>query len=269
MRSILKNANRIVVKIGTSSLTYENGKINLTRMEQLIRKISDLMNKDKQIVLVTSGAVGVGMGKLNLTTKPKEIAEKQAVASVGQCELMHIYSKLFSEYGIIVGQILLTRTVINNNITKNNAINTFNRLLDKRVLPIVNENDVISTDELISNDKASFGDNDTLSAIVATLVDADLLILLSDVDGFYEGDPRKNKNVKIIKVVEDISSDLFEYVGSSSSKMGTGGMFTKLEAAKIATRNSIDVVLANGNDMNNLYKIIEGQDIGTWFKKGK
>ena len=268
MRKILKDAKKIVVKVGTSTLTYENGKINLIRIEQLIRRIADLMNQGKEIVLVTSGAVGVGMGKLNLEKKPNSIAEKQAIASIGQCELMHIYSKIFAEYGIVVGQILLTRTVVDNSITKRNAINTFNTLIDKHVLPIVNENDAISTDELVSNNKHSFGDNDTLSAIVATIVKADLLILLSDIDGFYEGDPKNNKEVKIIKHINKIDDDLLKYVGKSSSKMGTGGMFTKLEAAKLANSNHIDVVLTNGNNMHNLNKIIEGEDIGTWFEKG-
>ncbi|MBN2851194.1 MAG: glutamate 5-kinase [Clostridia bacterium] len=269
MRKILKEAKRIVIKVGTSTLTYENGKINLTRMEHLARRVADLINNDKQVILVTSGAVGVGMGKLNLSKKPTAITEKQAVASVGQCELMHIYSKLFSEYGIIVGQILLTRTITENEVTKNNAINTFNSLLEKHVLPIVNENDAISTDELVSFDKFSFGDNDTLSSIVAALTNSELLILLSDVDGFYDGDPRKDEEAKVIKVVEKIDDKMMNFVGKSSSKMGTGGMMTKLTAAKMATENHIEVVLANGDDMNNLQKITEGEDVGTWFRKGE
>lgn len=268
MRKKLRDLNRIVIKVGTSTLTYENGKINLGLMEQLIRKIADLMNKDKQVILVTSGAIGVGMGKLNLKIKPEKITEKQAVASVGQCELMHIYSKLFSEYGIVVGQILLTRNITDNEVTKKNAINTINSLLEKSILPIVNENDAISTDEIDSTDKLAFGDNDTLSAIVASITKAELLIILSDQDGFYDGDPRTNKNAKVIKVIDKIDDKYEQYIGSSSSKMGTGGMFTKLIAAKIATENNIEVVIANGFDMNNLLAITEGDDIGTWFKKG-
>jgi len=268
MRSELKKAKRIVIKVGTSTLTYENGKINFARMEGLARRVADLINKGKQVILVSSGAVGVGMGKLNLTIKPVDMTEKQAIAAVGQCELMHIYSKLFSEYGIIVGQILLTRTITNNEVTKKNAVNTFNNLLEKHILPIVNENDTIATDELISNDKFSFGDNDMLSAIVSTITNTDLLILLSDIDGFYDGDPKKNKDAKVIKVVDKIESDLLSYVGASSSKMGTGGMLAKIEAAKLANSNNIDVVIANGDDMNNILKITQGEDVGTWFKKG-
>ncbi len=268
MRKKLKELNRIVIKVGTSTLTYDNGKINLGLMEQLIRKVADLMNKGKQVILVTSGAIGVGMGKLNLEKKPEAITEKQAIASVGQCELMHIYSKLFSEYGIVVGQILLTRTITDNEITKKNAVNTINSLLEKSILPIVNENDAISTDEIDNIDKLAFGDNDTLSAIVASITKSELLILLSDIDGFYDGDPRTNDNATVIKVIEKIDEKHHKYIGNSSSKMGTGGMHTKLIAAKIATANKIEVVIANGNNMNNLLDITEGRDVGTWFKKG-
>ena len=269
MRENLKKAKRIVVKVGTSTLTYDNGKINLAKMEQLVRKLSDLANMGKEIILVTSGAVGVGMGKLNIDIRPEDIVEKQAVAAVGQCELMHIYSKLFSEYGKIVGQILLTKDVINNEVTRKNAINTFSNLLLKGIIPIVNENDSISVDELISEGNLCFGDNDTLSAIVAALTESDLLIILTDTDGFYEGNPKTDKAAKIIPIVHEINDELLKFAGGNGSKMGTGGMKTKLHAANICFENNIDMALVNGNRMDNIYDIINGKETGTLFKGRK
>lgn len=264
-RDQIKNYKRIVVKVGTSTLTYDNGNINLTRIEKLTRVLSDLMNSGKEVILVTSGAVGVGVNKLKLKEKPKTIKEKQAVAAVGQCELMHIYSKFFGEYSHIVGQVLLTRDVVEDDHIRQNVINTFETLLENRIIPIVNENDTVAIDEI--ENIVRFGDNDNLSAIVAKLVSADLLIILSDIDGFYDSDPRKNKNSKLIKVVENITPDLEECAGGAGSSLGTGGMATKLTAAKTATSAGTNMILANGDDPSILLDIIDGHEIGTLFLK--
>lgn len=264
-RDQIKNYKRIVVKVGTSTLTYDNGNINLTRIEKLTRVLSDLMNSGKEVILVTSGAVGVGVNKLKLKEKPKTIKEKQAVAAVGQCELMHIYSKFFGEYSHIVGQVLLTRDVVEDDHVRQNVINTFETLLENRIIPIVNENDTVAIDEI--ENIVRFGDNDNLSAIVAKLVSADLLIILSDIDGFYDSDPRKNKNSKLIKVVENITPDLEECAGGAGSSLGTGGMATKLTAAKTATSAGTNMILANGDDPSILLDIIDGHEIGTLFLK--
>ena len=264
-REEIIKCNRIVVKVGTSTLTYDNGNINLTRIEKLTMILSDLMNSGKEVILVTSGAVGVGVNKLKLKEKPKTIKEKQAVAAVGQCELMHIYSKFFGEYSHIVGQVLLTRDVVEDDHIRENVINTFETLLENGIIPIVNENDTVSIDEI--ENIVRFGDNDNLSAIVAGLVSADLLIILSDIDGFYDCDPRKNKNSKLIKVVEHITAELEECAGGAGSNLGTGGMATKLTAAKTATNVGAHMILANGSDPSILLDIIEGKEIGTLFLK--
>ena len=259
------NCNRIVVKVGTSTLTYDNGNINLSRIEKLTMILSDLMNYGKEVVLVTSGAVGVGVNKLKLKEKPKTIKEKQAVAAVGQCELMHIYSKFFGQYNHIVGQVLLTRDVVEDDHIRENVINTFETLLEKKIIPIVNENDTVSIDEI--ENIVRFGDNDNLSAIVAKLVNADLLIILSDIDGFYDSDPRKNKDSKLIKVVECITPELEECAGGAGSSLGTGGMATKLTAAKTATSAGTHMILANGDNQEILFDIIKGKEKGTLFLK--
>ncbi len=264
-REQIKNYKRIVVKVGTSTLTYDNGNINLTRIERLTRILSDLMNSGKEIVLVTSGAVGVGVNKLKLKEKPKTIKEKQAAAAVGQCELMHIYSKFFGEYSHIVGQVLLTRDVVEDDHVRENVINTFETLLENKIIPIVNENDTVAIDEI--ENIVRFGDNDNLSAIVAKLISADLLIILSDIDGFYDSDPRKNENSKLIRVVEKITPELEDCAGGAGSSLGTGGMATKLTAAKTATSAGTNMILANGDNPSILLDIIEGQDIGTLFLK--
>ena len=199
-REQMKRCNRIVIKVGTSTLTYDNGNINLTRIEKLTRVLSDLMNSGKEVVLVSSGAVGVGVNKIKLKEKPKSIKEKQAAAAVGQCELMHIYSKFFGEYSHIVGQVLLTRDVVEDDHIRENVVNTFETLLENKIIPIVNENDTVAIDEI--ENIVRFGDNDNLSAIVAELVSADLLIILSDIDGFYDSDPRKNPESKLIRKEE-------------------------------------------------------------------
>ncbi|MGL5245713.1 MAG: glutamate 5-kinase [Sarcina sp.] len=269
MRNHIKEAKRIVIKVGTSTLTYDNGSINLTRIEKLSRVISDLSNMGKEIVLVSSGAIGVGCGKLRLPKKPDTVEEKQAVAAVGQCELMHIYSKFFGEYSHVVAQVLLTRDVVENNRMRNNVCNTFETLLSQGVIPIVNENDAISIDEI--ENLHNFGDNDNLSAIVATLVNADTLIILSDIDGFYDSDPRVNEDSKLIEEIYEITDEIEQCAGGAGTNRGTGGMITKLSAAKVANSNGIDMVLANGAKPEIVLDIINGLNIGTMFisKRGK
>lgn len=264
-REQMKRCNRIVIKVGTSTLTYDNGNINLTRIEKLTRVLSDLMNSGKEVVLVSSGAVGVGVNKIKLKEKPKSIKEKQAAAAVGQCELMHIYSKFFGEYSHIVGQVLLTRDVVEDDHIRENVVNTFETLLENKIIPIVNENDTVAIDEI--ENIVRFGDNDNLSAIVAELVSADLLIILSDIDGFYDSDPRKNPNSKLIKTVEEITPELEACAGGAGSNLGTGGMATKLTAAKRAISVNCNMILANGENPSLLIDIVEGKEIGTLFMK--
>ena len=253
-------SDTVVIKVGTSTLTYpETGKLNLKRLDILSRVISDLKNSGKKVVLVSSGAIGVGMSKLGMSERPREIKEKQAVAAVGQCELMSIYDRLFAEYGSIVAQILLTKDVLTNSERKENVVNTFNTLLEKGIVPIVNENDSISIDEI------KFGDNDTLSALVAGLVDADLLILLSDIDGLYDKNPREHSDAKIIHKVEKITDEIEDMASGAGTKNGTGGMITKIKAAKMANEKGIQMVIANGDDPHIVYSIIDGEEIGTVF----
>ena len=265
LRKELNKSKRIVVKVGTSTLTYENGKINFTRIDKLVRVLSDLANQDKEVVLVTSGAIGVGVSKLKLQSKPKTIREKQAVAAVGQLELMHLYDKFFSEYGHVVAQILLTRDIVENHSGREHVINTFETLIEKGIIPIVNENDSVAVDEIESGVNRVFGDNDTLSAMVSELVKADLLIILSDIDGFYDCDPRKNSCSKMISVIKEITPEIEQCAGGVGSTRGTGGMVTKLAAAKIATNAGIDMVIANGEDPNVILQIIRGEDVGSVF----
>ncbi|TYR80245.1 glutamate 5-kinase [Priestia megaterium] len=262
-RNKLEQCKRIVVKVGTSTLTYDNGGIHLARIEKLARVLSDLMNEGKEVVLVTSGAVQVGVKKLKLTHRPTSIRDKQAAAAIGQCELMHIYSKFFGEYSHIVGQVLLTKDVIEDEHIRSNVINTFEKLMEDRVIPIVNENDTVAIDEI--ENIVRFGDNDNLSAIVSVLINADLLIILSDIDGFFDSDPTKNPDSKLIKVIEEITPELEEFAGGSGSDVGTGGMVTKLTAAKRATQAGVNVILANGKDPAIVRDIVEGQEIGTLF----
>lgn len=263
MRNRIKDGKRIVIKVGTSTLTYDNGSINLTRIEKLSRVISDLCNMGKEVVLVSSGAIGVGCGKLRLPKKPETIREKQAVAAVGQCELMHIYSKFFGEYSHVVAQVLLTRDVLENETMKENVCNTFETLIQQGIIPIVNENDAISSAEI--ENIHNFGDNDNLSAIVSTLVNADTLIILSDINGFYDSDPRSNKDSKMIKEIYEITEDIEQCAGGAGTNRGTGGMKTKLSAAKVANGYGIDMILANGEKPEILTEILEGKDIGTMF----
>ena len=255
-------SRRIVIKVGTSTLTYENGRVNLRNLEKLCKVLSDLHNSGKQIILVSSGAIGVGVGKLKLKERPHETRYKQALAAVGQCELMFLYDKFFGEYNNSVAQVLLTKDVVLNEFSKHNVVNTFQTLLEMGIIPIVNENDTVATDELIG---ANFGDNDNLSAIVADLVGADLLIILTDIDGLYDSDPRKNPDAKKISVVPHIDDFIREMAGGSGSNRGTGGMSTKITAAAAATSAGINTCVMGGDDPSNIYKLLNGESIGTMF----
>jgi len=256
----LKEAKRVVFKVGTSSLTYSGGGINIRRVEKLVKVLSDLKNQGKDIILVTSGAVGVGMGKLGVKTRPANTREKQAFASIGQCELMDFYSRLFSGYNHTVAQLLLTKDVVENDILKTNAQNTFETLLSFNAIPIVNENDTISAEQI------EFGDNDTLSATVAKLVGADLLIILSDIDGLYDSNPMNNPDAKLIPLVEEITDEIKALASGAGSDCGTGGMITKLSAAEIANGSGIDMVIMNGAEPDIIYNLLDGENIGTLFK---
>lgn len=258
LKQELRMAKRIIVKVGTSTLTYDTGKMNLKRMDRLAMVLSDLHNQGKEIVLVSSGAIGVAMGKLGILKRPSDTRKKQAIAAVGQCELMALYDRLFSEYNNTVAQILLTKDDIAIPRRKRHTQNTVNTLLEMGIIPIVNENDTISVDEI------EIGDNDNLSAIVADLLDADLLVLFSDIDGLFDCDPRQNKNAKLIDVVYDIE-DVRDLAGGAGTNRGTGGMVTKLEAAELATAAGINMIIVNGENIDALYDILEGNLVGTLF----
>lgn len=251
-------SQRIVIKIGTSSLTYPTGAMNLRRIDRLAMILSDLMNRGKEIILVSSGAVGIGVGKMGLKEKPSDTRGKQAAAAVGQCELMYLYDKAFSGYSHTVAQILLTRDDIAIPRRKRNMQNTFSYLIDNGIIPVVNENDTVSVEEI------EIGDNDTLSARVAELVDADLLILLSDIDGLHDHDPHKYKDAHLISRVYNID-DVRSAAGGSGTKLGTGGMVTKLDAAEIATSAGIHMVITNGDNVDAIADIIDGAPVGTLF----
>ncbi len=260
-REEIKHKKRVVVKVGSSSLTHKTtGHISISKMERLIRQLVDIKNSGKDVILVSSGAQAVGISALNLPGKPAEMEKKQAVASVGQASLMMIYQKLFREYGLVSSQVLITKDIIDQPERKQNATNTFRALMDYGVVPVVNENDTVATDEI------EFGDNDTLSAIVAELVSADLLILLTDIDGLYESNPAQNPDAKLMEEVTHITDDILGMAGGSGSKVGTGGMVTKLEAAKIAIENGIEMVIANSEKPDILHQIIAGETVGTYFR---
>ena len=251
---------RVVVKVGTSTLAYSTGHLNIRHMETLCKVVSDIKNAGYEIIMVSSGAVGMGMGKLSLTARPKELSLKQAAAAVGQCELMYTYDKLFSEYNHTVAQLLLTADDINDSERKNNFSNTILKLLELGVIPIINENDTVAVNELV------IGDNDTLGAIVAKSVEADLLIILSDIDGLFTADPHKYPEARLIEIIENITPEVEKLAGDAGSAVGTGGMVTKISAAKIATESGCDMVIANGADPNILYDIVEGgKSVGTRF----
>ena len=251
---------RIVVKVGTSTLAHPTGRLNIQRMEKLCKVLSDLKNMGHEIILVSSGAIAMGFGKLNLSERPKDVPTKQASAAVGQCELMYIYDKLFTEYNHTVAQLLITAPDIEEGgVRKQNFHNTLARLLELGALPVINENDTISTEEF------GIGDNDTLSAIVAVTIQADLLILLSDIDGLFDGDPRKNPDAKLIDTVEKIDEHIISLGGVSGSNLGTGGMATKLLAAQIAVGAGCEMVIANGQSPEVLYDVAAGKRVGTRF----
>ena len=254
---------RIVIKIGTSTLAHKSGLLNIRRVEGLVKAMSDLKNAGNEIILVSSGAIGMGAGKLSLADKPSDIPTKQAAAAVGQCELMYTYDKLFSEYNHTVAQILITGEDIEHSARRSNFENTVRRLLELGALPIINENDSIATDEIV------IGDNDTLGAIAATAVNADLLILLSDIDGLYTADPHKDKNAVLLECVDEITPAIEGMTGGAGSRFGTGGMATKIKAAKIAVNAGIDMIIANGKDPAVLYEILEGKNVGTRFTARK
>ena len=264
-REALRNKRRIVIKIGSSSLTHkETGDLNLTKIERLVRVISDLKGAGKQVVLVSSGAIAAGRQALGHRTRPVTLAEKQAFAAVGQARLMMVYQRIFAEYNQVAAQILLTKNTMVNDSNQYNAQNTFDELLKLGTIPIVNENDTVSTSEIPMVD--NFGDNDRLSAVVAALIGADLLILLSDIDGLYSDDPRHNPDARFISMVKEITPELMEMgKDTSGSDVGTGGMAAKLAAARIATDSGSDMVIANGEDVNVVTEIVSGKDKGTLF----
>ena len=254
---------RIVIKVGTSTLTHSTGNLNIRHVEELCKVMSDLKNAGHEVILVSSGAIGMGVGKLGLSERPKDMPTKQAAAAVGQCELMYVYDKQFSEYGHNIGQILLTGDDIENEERNKNFSNTLNRLLELRVLPIINENDTVSTAEI------AVGDNDTLAAIVALEADADLLILLSDIEGLYTADPHKNPDAKLISEVREMTDEIRALGGGAGSSLGTGGMFTKLRAASMCMERGIDMVIIRGDRPVLLYDVVEGNSVGTRFFGGK
>lgn len=258
--------NKIVVKVGTTTITHPNGAANINAIDKLARVLSDLHHSGKQVVLVTSGAIGIGRAKMGLTQKPDSLQEKQALAAIGQVGLMHIYSKIFAEYGVIASQILITRDILNNTVRKKNAFNTMNQLLDYRCIPIVNENDTVSLEEIC--EEITFGDNDTLAANVSVLINADMLILLSDIDGLYTDDPRACEKAELIPVVHQINEKIEEFAQDTNAKgMGTGGMRTKVKAGKFCMQHDVVMAITNGCCPDNIYKLINGEKIGTLFMK--
>jgi len=252
---------RIVIKIGTSTLAHPTGHLNIRRVEQLCKIMSDIKNAGHELILVSSGAIGMGVGKLGLRERPKDIPSKQAAAAVGQCELMYTYDKLFSEYHHTVAQLLITGDDTTNDTRRFNFTNTLNRLLELGALPVINENDTVATDEIV------IGDNDTLAAIVARSVHADMLILLSDIDGLYTADPHTHPEAALLHHVTRVDDHIREIAGISSSTQGTGGMVTKLHAADICLGCGCKMVIANGNNPGNLYDILEGKTVGTTFSE--
>ncbi len=250
---------RIAVKVGTSTLAHSTGHLNIRHVEELCKVLSDLKNAGNEIILISSGAIGMGVGKLSLGTRPSDMPTKQAAAAVGQCELMYTYDKLFSEYNHTVAQLLVTAPDIEDTCRGENFRNTVNRLIELGALPVINENDTVATEEI------SVGDNDTLSAFVAQSCKADLLVLLSDIDGLYTADPHKDKNATLISEVREITPEILALAGGKGSDLGTGGMATKLHAAQICMQSNIDMIIANGSSPAILYDILDGKAIGTRF----
>ncbi len=255
------DTKRIVVKVGTSTLTHKTGRLNIRRVEQLVKTLADLQNAGNQIMLVSSGAIGLGMSKLGMTVKPTDTPTKQACAAVGQCELMYLYDKLFSDYSLNVSQILLTKYVLLEDRRKN-VENAVERLLELGTIPVVNENDTVAIDEL----ELEMGENDSLAAIMAKVAKADMLVILSDIDGLYDKNPKENEDAHLIHVVDGVTDEIKKSAGGAGSNLGTGGMITKLKAAEIANEAGIDMVIMNGDKPEKLYDLLEGKSIGTYFK---
>ena len=256
---LLKNVQKIVVKVGTSTLTNEDGKLNIDKVKKISLELSNLSNKGYDVALVTSGAVGAGMGVLNMHKRPKTLSEKQAVSSVGQVSLMHLYQTFFHEHGKVIGQLLLTKGEFADRRRYLNARNVCNALIRKKIIPVINENDAIVSDEL------KVGDNDTMSALVSGLIDADLLLILSDVEGLYNKNPQKYNDANLIEIVGDINEDIKRMAGGEGTKFGTGGMITKIIAAEMATKIGTNLVIASGDDPENITRIVEKENIGTLF----
>lgn len=258
--AMLKEKKCVVFKVGTTTITYDTGKSNIKTMERLVCVLSDLANSGMRVALVSSGAIAVGVGKLGLIERPSDTAGKQAAATVGQCELMFMYDKMFSQYGHKVGQLLITKDDVDHPDRRDNLIQTFDKLFYFGAIPIINENDAVAVDEIV------YGDNDTLSAVVATLIGADALVILTETDGLYDANPDTVPGAKRLPVVEEITEEIRALAGDSISGFGTGGMITKLSAAEIATRNGIDTYIIGGKDPYDIYGLLEGKDIGTHFK---
>jgi glutamate 5-kinase len=258
-RKNLLTKQKIVIKVGTSSLTHCNGKLNLMRVERLVRVIANIHSSGKQVLLVSSGAIATGAAKVGLDRKPEDKIKKQALAAIGQAELIRIYDKFFEEYNKTVAQILVTKDGMENPVRRRNACNCMNELLAMGVIPIINENDTISTDEI------EFGDNDALSATVATLIDADLLIILSDIDGVYTDDPRQNESAQLISKVTELNDEIMAYIYENKTAFSTGGMTSKLIAAKKCIEHDVDMVITNGSNPDVIYDVLEGKEVGTLF----
>ena len=256
----IDDKKRIVIKVGTSTLTHKTGRLNIRRMERFVKVLADLQNSGKEIVLVSSGAIGLGMSKMGLPERPKDTPMKQACAAVGQCELMYIYDKLFGEYNLNVAQILLTKYIIDTP-RKNNVENTFEKLISHNVIPVVNENDTVAIDEL----ELELGENDSLAALVAIMSHSDMLVILSDIDGLFDGNPKDNPDAKLIPVVNEITDEIRGLAGGAGSGLGTGGMITKIHAAEIAMDAGIDMAILNGRNPSVLYDLFDGKDVGTIF----
>lgn len=261
MRKISER-KRVVVKVGTSTLTHRTGRLNIRRVENLVKTLADLQNAGHEIVLVSSGAIALGMGKLGMTKRPSDTPGKQACAAVGQCELMYMYDKFFAEYSIVVAQVLLTKYVLLED-RRQHVVNSMERLLSQGVIPIVNENDTVAIDEL----ELEVGENDSLAANVATIANADLLVIMSDIDGLYDKDPHVHENANLIPEVGEITDDIRSHAGGAGSALGTGGMATKIKAVEIAHAADIDVVLMNGKNPHKLYDLFEDKPVGTLFAK--
>lgn len=260
----ISTKKRIVIKVGTSTLTHKTGRLNIRRMERLVKTLADIQNSGREIILVSSGAIGLGMSKMGLRERPKDTPMKQACAAVGQCELMYMYDKLFGEYNLNVAQILLTRYILETP-RKNNVENTFYKLIEHNIIPVVNENDTVAIDEL----ELAVGENDSLAAHVGMFCHADLLIIMSDIDGFFDGDPRSNPDAKLIPVVDKIDDKIRALAGDAVSGLGSGGMITKINAAEIAMDAGFDMAIVNGRNPDILYDLFDGKQVGTIFLANK